>query len=505
METAPRWRRCLDKDDIPPGRVDPHVNDVSIFLWVHTGSMVVTVEGDDFTVTAGSAMWVPAGLTESVRHERGTVVIPTWARTQPDTDLSHPRVVNIPPEWENWLMHKHGSGPTIEDAPLLELAGRSDRTSASPRHPPLPMPRSPEARAVTQLWLRAPGTALGAERLAAGQNVSAKTLRRQFLSETGISLSEWRTRARVVAAARHLASGRTVGWTRKHVGYATPAGFTRAFQRHLGLAPREYAEHSRSSAPVDDVASALSRLAADDRLQPPPIPAYNGPAMVNDCHVLLWAYRGKVTVHIGTSARTLARGEAIWVPAGVSHRVDIAAESTLLLLGNRYGRVGVGVEDLQVFRFPPDAEAYLLHVSVVEYSLVQPDVPPSLTDELFQEQFIRSDPCDKALTGAIGIIATAVRRDPADSRTLADWARTLSTTTDALSREFKTQTGTTFPRWRAQLRMNIARDLLDLGERPGMVARKLGYASHATFTKVFTAAHGLSPRAFQRQETGRTA
>ncbi len=284
------WLCGLDEGSISPGRIGPHVNDFDLLLWVRIGSMSVAVDGEDFEVTGGSALWVPKGSTESLRQASGTVVIGAIAcATKRDTTLSHPRVVEVPPGWEDWLVHKHDSGFLAADGPVLRLAsGRDSNAGLGARLPTLPMPRSREAQSVARVLLQAPSTPLGAEHLAARQNVSGRTLRRQFLSETGMAFSEWRTRARVVAAAGHLSEGHGVARTAKHVGYSTPAGLTRAFQRHVGLSPHDYA--SRAGTPTgsaDETATALSGLIAAEPDGPPPIPAYRGPVRVNDCHVLL--------------------------------------------------------------------------------------------------------------------------------------------------------------------------------------------------------------------------
>ncbi len=486
--------------------VAPHVNDIPILLWVRTGAIVFRVDGREHEVAAGSAIWVPAGVEHEVRLAQGTVTVPIHARPgRRSGALTEVQLVDIPPAWGDWLIHKYDFGSLTEDGPLLELAaGHSDTADPSMRLPRLPMPRSREALAVAHTLLRTHGSHRSMAALAAAEQISAKTLQRQFVNETGVVFSEWRTRARVVAAAGRLADGQGAARARRHVGYATPAGFTRAFHRHVGVNPTEYAArartHRRTAAAQDVTVRVAALVAAEQHPPPPPIPAYSGPVRVNDCHVLLWVYRGSATIRIGTADRHLTRGEAIWVPAGVSHRVDMAPGSILLPLGNRYGRVLTGNDNLRVFSFPPEADSYLLHVHFAEYGLLQPETPPTLTDELFREQFDRVE-TTSGLTGAVGTIATALRRNPADTRSLAEWAATCGTTPTALGREFASQTGTSFPQWRAQLRMNLARDLL-YRERPGQVAHRLGYATPAAFTKVFTAAHGISPRAYQRQVTG---
>ncbi len=87
--------------------------------------------------------------------------------------------------------------------------------------------------------------------------------------------------------------------------------------------------------------------------------------------------------------------------------------------------------------------------------------------------------------------------------TLADWAGRFRTTAKKLGAAFLDQTGMSFPRWRAQLRMDVARRLLRLGDPPGVVSRQLGYAGPAAFSIAFSRAHGIPPREYQRRETRR--
>lgn len=131
--------------------------------------------------------------------------------------------------------------------------------------------------------------------------------------------------------------------------------------------------------------------------------------------MLLWAYRGEVSIRVGTRDQRLVCGGAIWAPARVSLQVESVAESILLPLGQTHGRVRIGIYDLRLFSFcctprSPHTRSYA------------PTPPPRIADELFQEQFLRTDPAGTALTGAVGVIATALRRAPADSRSLAGWA-----------------------------------------------------------------------------------
>ncbi|WP_110481376.1 helix-turn-helix domain-containing protein [Corynebacterium provencense] len=64
---------------------------------------------------------------------------------------------------------------------------------------------------------------------------------------------------------------------------------------------------------------------------------------------------------------------------------------------------------------------------------------------------------------------------------------------------FTTVTGDHFPRWRASLRVNAARKLLDRGENVGTAARKVGYSHASGLTKTFREVLGITPSGYIRQ------
>lgn len=70
--------------------------------------------------------------------------------------------------------------------------------------------------------------------------VSNRTLSRLFRLETGISFSEWRQQARILAALPMLLSGMSVLETSLAVGYETPSAFSAMFRRLVGKAPRDF-------------------------------------------------------------------------------------------------------------------------------------------------------------------------------------------------------------------------------------------------------------------------
>lgn len=497
-----------------------------VLLWVYTGGATVTAAGVDYRLSAGRAIWVPPGVRHGMRSDPGSVVVPIGAPVEAVTTvLSQVRVVSIPPGWESWLIHQsidtEHIGRHVHDAlpgrrSLIELVQGAheraehrgvDRLTDSRA---LTLPRSPAAWNVARRLLRDPGVPASADSLAADEKVSVKTLQRQFLTETGLTYSQWRTRARIRAAEQCLAEGCDIGWTASTVGYATAAGFTRAFQRHVGATPREYLRCTRKQprgvvCRPEDVAGHTTDLASGAASEPPRIPHRRAWTRINPGHFLLWAYRGEVDVRVGNRSIRLHQGEATWVPAHVPNTIEYAPDSIAIPVGDSFAPVMPDVEALGTFSFPREAEAFLLHTSIVEYTRIRRDTEgPSFTEELFRAQFIanHAGAAARRVSGHSERITATLRRDPADSRSIRDWARHLQISPRALGEEFRQQTGETLPRWRAQLRMTVARHLLSLGDPPGAVHRRLGYASPAGFSNAFVAAHGISPRDYQRRDTG---
>jgi len=90
-------------------------------------------------------------------------------------------------------------------------------------------------------------------------------------------------------------------------------------------------------------------------------------------------------------------------------------------------------------------------------------------------------------------ITARLRRDPADKRTLAAWAKATGTSARTLARSFRRETGPSFGAWRAQARLMRALELLARGRRVTDVALDLGYESTSAFIQSFRRHLGTTP------------
>lgn len=217
----------------------------------------------------------------------------------------------------------------------------------------------------------------------------------------------------------------------------------------------------------------------------------------HDDHELLSAISQSITVVTPDAVYIAPRGTSIWIPAGVVHEVTAAP-------GN----------SMRCTWFEPDAGAMLTSRVVVT------TVPP-LLDRVLAELVRYTDPARRARAEAFALdlladsretevglptptspwlraVADALIADPADRRTVDAWAAHSSVSVRTLMRQFAAETGMTFSRWRAELRLQLAMSMLANGTEVGRTARAVGFESLAAFSAAFRRRAGVSPRTFAR-------
>lgn len=115
-----------------------------------------------------------------------------------------------------------------------------------------------------------------------------------------------------------------------------------------------------------------------------------------------------------------------------------------------------------------------------------------LADELRaaeQDDFYLPAPTDERLRQ----LTEQLARNPADRRSLGDWAGHIDMAQRTLVRKFRSETGMSFVEWRQRARILQAIKLLGAGESVTHVALAVGYDSLSAFISVFRQVTGLSP------------
>ncbi|MFI6938460.1 helix-turn-helix domain-containing protein [Streptomyces sp. NPDC050418] len=499
-----------------------------LLLWVRTGTAHVRLDGGPvIRLRAGEGAWIPADAQaeRAITTEPGTVAFPLFPHAGVGArGLSELTRFDVPSGWQNWLIQLfnlqvtpfsgRGYSPeAIEE--LLRRPGARPPTPAVAQQEPNPtefappaMPRARGARAVAEELMRDPGLDLTVERWAARVLCSARTLRRDFLADTGLTFERWRLLCRLGAAVEFLAAGYDADQVAALVGFASRNGLTRAFKGQFGQTPHEFGrrlfarpgaggltQRAAAARQTDDLIRMMHQT--DTPAAPQTLPAASTPSHTNDIHVLSWMYRGSGYLDIGDRRYERERGVATWIPADMEHVTGLRENSVSLPLGNARTADLHLTAPLQA-RFPPAWDDYLMFCSISARSALRPEEhnPRHILD-LFADQ-----------VAAQQALSVPMPTDPRARAVAMEYLRRIGEpggTHDAdvgteITRAFRNETGMTLNRWRYAARMRIARDLLAAGAPPSTVARRIGYAHLPTFSAAFSRFHGLSPREYQERE-----
>ncbi|OJZ64118.1 AraC family transcriptional regulator [Mycobacterium paraffinicum] len=93
-------------------------------------------------------------------------------------------------------------------------------------------------------------------------------------------------------------------------------------------------------------------------------------------------------------------------------------------------------------------------------------------------------------------IAKALLDNPAERRTIGQWARQVAMSERSLFRLVQSETGMSFGRWRQQFQLMLALQRLSQGAQVHSVASDLGYETDSAFITMFRNALGESPAQF---------
>jgi AraC-like DNA-binding protein len=214
----------------------------------------------------------------------------------------------------------------------------------------------------------------------------------------------------------------------------------------------------------------------------------------HDTHQIVYACRGVVSVTTDAGTWVAPASRAIWIPAGTVHEHRAHGDTDLRL-------VGLTDNPLALERPAVLAVAPLLRELIIAYTGALEDGERGRMLTVLLDQVRRAPeqplhlptPRDPRLAA----VCDALRRDPADRRTLARLAAQAGAADRTLARLFRAELGMTFPQWRTQLRLHRALILLADGVPVTAVAHRCGWASASAFIDVFRRAFGYTPgRAF---------
>ncbi len=243
-----------------------------------------------------------------------------------------------------------------------------------------------------------------------------------------------------------------------------------------------------------------------DRLEslPQPVVAYGrdlarGDTLAFHSHrraQLVYASDGIMTVTTRYAAYLVPPQRAVWMPAGVEHRIDACSDVNMRTL---YIEPGISADlpiEVCVLNVAPLLRELII-TAVANGPTVTADTPASRIMTVILDQ-IRSQsvaalalplPSDPRLRR----VAQGLTDYPGDPRDLSAWASEVGASTRTLVRLFPVQTGMTFREWRQQCRLLHALELLASGASVTAVALETGYDNSSAFIAMFRRCLGTTP------------
>ncbi|RBP06237.1 AraC family transcriptional regulator [Roseiarcus fermentans] len=243
--------------------IRPHRHRRHQLLTSTRGVVVVSAADGAWVAPPQRGMWIPAGITHSVRMVGAVRVNSLYFDPESIAGMpEHCQVVGVSPFMRS----------LIEEAVRLpreyDVDGREGALMRLVEHEihqlphlplSLPLPAREDLARRCRAFLRRPDVheTIGAWCDALGLN--RRSFTRLFRRETGMTFMTWRQQACLVTALPRLAAGETVTSVAMALGYDNPAAFTAMFQRALGVPPRSYFREARAG---DDAAGSSGTGAA---------------------------------------------------------------------------------------------------------------------------------------------------------------------------------------------------------------------------------------------------
>lgn len=236
------------RESVSPNQYfEPHAHDTDQLTWIPGGARV-RVGDSRWHLHSDHFAWIPAFVEHEMQltgadamfslYLDQSVRLPQLRWTRPLVLPADPVGVSIVQSL--CIRSVHSSRLEASLALLLEILSSTEES-----YDALAVPTDPRARQVAEAILSEPHEQRGLTDWAEALDVSSKTLHRAFIADTGLTFSQWRTRARIYAAERLLIEGNSVQETAEIIGYATTTGFIKAFRQAFGSTPAAHVRAKR--------------------------------------------------------------------------------------------------------------------------------------------------------------------------------------------------------------------------------------------------------------------
>lgn len=226
------------------------------------------------------------------------------------------------------------------------------------------------------------------------------------------------------------------------------------------------------------------------------------PMHTHDWHQLIYSINGSFVVALEDKWQVVTPNQAIWVPIGFKHTSGTqgGAEFRNLYVANLPGSkmpsvcTVYSVSDL-LRSLVVELEGEVLAENSGRYS--------SLIIELLLHHLQRLPthnfhlPWPKATM--LKKYCEALFENPADEKSIDEWASKLGASSRTLSRKFESEVGITLRDWRTKLRVFHALEWLYRNQSITEIAIDLGYSSVSSFSYMFHKEMGMTPSEWRKK------
>ncbi|MBF8176737.1 MAG: helix-turn-helix transcriptional regulator [Burkholderiaceae bacterium] len=224
--------------------IDYHQHPRGQLIYAYSGAILVMTELGSWVVPPQRAVWVPPNMMHSMQACGNVEMRTVYVRQDHiPPELTECCVVSVPPllrELIAAMVHiPLDYDETGRDGLLVQLLLHEIKPlKVVPLH--LPMPTDVRLGKICQRILAEPSDETTVDEWSKSIGASARTIVRLFPEQTGLTYSQWKQQARLLAAIQMLATNQNVTDIALQLGYESPSAFSAMFKRAIGLTPTEY-------------------------------------------------------------------------------------------------------------------------------------------------------------------------------------------------------------------------------------------------------------------------
>jgi AraC-like DNA-binding protein/quercetin dioxygenase-like cupin family protein len=227
------------------------------------------------------------------------------------------------------------------------------------------------------------------------------------------------------------------------------------------------------------------------------------PLHFHDRDQLVYASRGVMTVRTSDGTWVVPTYRAVWIPATVHHTITMSGTVAMRTLYLKPRLAKALPRDCCVVNVSPLLKELILHACA--FASLRKTIPwqshliEVIIDQLETIQMVPlqlPNPTDpRALR-----IAQALLTDPSESRSLRQLCKIAGAGKRTVERLFQEDVGVTFGKWRQQLRLMRAMQLLAEGKKVTHAALEGGYSTPSAFISMFRKTLGTTPAVYFRAD-----